>query len=52
VPIELRYPDGKVVEHADGSTALDVAESIGPRLAKAAVAVKLDGELIDLNRMI
>jgi threonyl-tRNA synthetase len=52
VPIELRYPDGKVVEHADGSTALDVAESIGARLAKAAVAAKLNGDLVDLSRPI
>ncbi len=52
MPIELRYPDGKVVEHADGSTALDVAESIGPRLAKAAVAAKINGDLVDLSRPI
>jgi threonyl-tRNA synthetase len=52
MPVELRYPDGKVVEHADGATALDVAESIGPRLAKAAVAAKLNGELVDLSRSI
>jgi len=52
VPIELRYPDGSVVEHADGATALDVAESIGPRLAKAAVAAKVNGELVDLARPI
>ncbi len=52
MPIELRYPDGKVVEHAEGSTALDVAESIGPRLAKAAVAAKLNGDLVDLSRPI
>ncbi|MEX1126059.1 MAG: threonine--tRNA ligase [Acidimicrobiia bacterium] len=52
MPIELRYPDGKVVEHADGATAWDVAESIGPRLAKAAVAAKVNGELVDLTRPI
>jgi len=50
VPVELRYPDGKVVEHADGATAFEVAESIGPRLAKAAVGAKLNGELVDLTR--
>ncbi len=48
--LQITYPDGTVVEHADGSTGLDVAESIGARLAKAAVAVKLDGELLDLTR--
>ncbi|HSO50481.1 MAG TPA: TGS domain-containing protein, partial [Acidimicrobiia bacterium] len=48
--LELRYPDGQVVQHPDGVTGLQVAESIGPRLAKSAVAVKLNGELRDLNR--
>lgn len=52
MPIELQYPDGTTVEHADGVTGLEVAESIGPRLAKAAVAVRLDGELRDLTRPI
>ncbi len=50
--LELRYPDGKIVEHPDGVTGLQVAESIGPRLAKAAVAVTIDGELRDLDRPI
>jgi len=52
VSLELRYPDGKVVEHPDGVTGLQVAQSIGPRLAESAVAVRLDGELRDLNRPI
>jgi threonyl-tRNA synthetase len=50
VSLELRYPDGKVVEHPDEVTGLQVAQSIGPRLAQSAVAVKLNGELRDLNR--
>jgi len=50
VPLELRYPDGTTVEHPDGATGIQVAESIGPGLAKAAVAVKLDGDLRDLSR--
>jgi len=50
VPIEIRLPDGSVVEHPDGASGHDVALAIGDRLAKAAVAVKLDGELIDLLR--
>jgi len=52
VSLELRYPDGKVIEHPDGVTGLQVAQSIGPRLAGSAVAVKLDGELRDLNRVL
>lgn len=48
--LSLTYPDGTIVEHPDGATGHDVAMSIGPRLAKAAIAVKLDGELLDLAR--
>ncbi|HSJ82809.1 MAG TPA: threonine--tRNA ligase [Acidimicrobiia bacterium] len=50
MPLELRYPDGTSVEHPDGATGIQVAESIGPGLARAAVAVKLDGDLRDLSR--
>ncbi len=52
MPVELRYPDGKVVAHPDGVTAGEVAASIGPGLARAAVAAKVNGELIDLGRPI
>ncbi|MGH3667126.1 MAG: TGS domain-containing protein, partial [Acidimicrobiia bacterium] len=48
--LELRYPDGTVFEHPDGVTGLEVAESIGPGLARSAVAVKLNGDLRDLSR--
>ena len=48
--IVIRLPDGSSVEHPDGVTGLDVARKIGERLAKAAVAVRLDGELMDLTR--
>ncbi len=50
MPIEIRLPDGSTIEHPDGATGHDVALAIGERLAKAAVAVKLDGELLDLTR--
>ncbi len=52
MPVELRYPDGKAVGHPDGVTAGEVAASIGPGLARAAVAAKLNGNLIDLTRPI
>jgi threonyl-tRNA synthetase len=38
------------MEVAKGSTALDVAKSISPRLADAALAAKSNGNLIDLTR--
>ena len=50
--IDLRYPDGSVHEHPNDVTGLDVAASIGPGLARAAVAVRVNGELRDLNRQV
>lgn len=52
VAIDLEYPDRKVVSHPEGVTGAEVAASIGPGLAKAAVAVKLNGELYDLRHPI
>ncbi len=48
--LDLELPDGTVVQHPDGATGLAVAEAIGQRLARAAVAIELEGELLDLNR--
>ncbi len=45
----IKLPDGSVKEVSDGSTVLDLAESIGKRLALAAVAAKVDGRLVDLT---
>jgi len=50
--IRLTLPDGSVREVAAGTTAGDVARSIGPGLAKAALAARVDGELVDLERPI
>jgi len=50
--IELKLPDGSVREARKGATGLDVAQSIGPGLAKAALAVKVDGVVWDLGRAI
>ncbi len=47
--IHLTLPDGSVREVPAGSTALEVAASIGPRLAKDAVGAELDGRKIDLR---
>lgn len=47
--LDLQYPDGKVVSHREGVTGLDVARSIGPGLARAAVAVEVNGRLFDLD---
>lgn len=50
--IELVFPDKSVRKFREGVTPLEVAESIGPRLAKDAIGAKLGEELIDLNRKI
>jgi threonyl-tRNA synthetase len=47
--IRLRLPDGSERSHPAGITGQGVAEQIGPRLAKDALAVKINGHLQDLN---
>ena len=46
----ITLPDGSVREVAPGTTPADVAAAIGPGLAKAAIAAKIDGEVRDLSR--
>ncbi|MFA5987982.1 MAG: threonine--tRNA ligase [Sphingomonas sp.] len=46
----ITLPDGSVREVAPGTTPGDIAAAIGPGLAKAALAARVDGELRDLNR--
>ena len=48
LPIPL--PDGSVRNVAPGTTPADIAASIGPGLAKAAIAARVDGELRDIMR--
>lgn len=47
--IQLKLPDGKIIELESGSTALDAAAKIGAGLAKAALAGKIDGAVVDLR---
>jgi len=47
--IQLRLPDGQERKYANGITGQEVAEKIGSRLAKDALAIKLDGHLQDLS---
>jgi len=48
--IQVKLPDGSVKEVPKGTTALDVAREISPRLADAALVAKSNGTLIDLKR--
>ncbi len=47
---KITLPDGSVREMARGSTPADVAAAIGPGLAKATIAARVDGELRDVMR--
>ena len=47
---KVRLPDGSVREVEPGTTPADIAAAIGPGLAKAALAARVDGEVRDLNR--
>ena len=47
--IAITLPDGSVREFDRPVTGLEIASSIGPRLAKDALAVKIDGEVKDLT---
>jgi threonyl-tRNA synthetase len=44
----VTLPDGRSLELPDGATGADLAAEIGPGLAKAALAVKYDGQVVDL----
>ena len=48
--LKISLPDGSVREMPAGSTPADVAAAIGPGLAKAALAARVDGEVRDLAR--
>jgi len=48
--IKVKLPDGSEKKVPTGTTALDVAKSISPRLADAAIVAKSNGDLIDLTR--
>jgi threonyl-tRNA synthetase len=48
--IHVKLPDGSVKEVPRGTTALDIAKSIGQRLADATLVAKTHGDLIDLTR--
>lgn len=50
--IDLTLPDGKVRSYPRGTTGLQVAESIGKGLAKAAVAIAIDGQVQSLPQPI
>ena len=48
--MQVVLPDGSALELAEGATGADAAAVIGPGLARAALAVRVDGEVRDLGR--
>ena len=48
--MHVTLPDGTRLELPDGASGADVAAAIGPGLARAALAIEVDGELRDLAR--
>jgi threonyl-tRNA synthetase len=48
--IRITLPDGSAREVVRGTTPADIAAAIGPGLAKAALAARVDGEVRDIMR--
>ena len=46
---KVRLPDGSTLEVADGTTAEQLAQKVSPTLAAAAIAARINGELVDLS---
>ena len=46
---KVQLPDGAILEAAERATVRDIAEQIGPGLAKAAIAGRINGESVDLS---
>ncbi len=50
IMLKISLPDGSVREVPSGTTPAEIAASIGPGLAKAAIAARVDGEVRDIMR--
>ena len=50
--IKITFPDSSVKEYAKGTTPMQIAESISPRLAQDVLAASVNGETWDLTRPI
>ena len=50
--IKITFPDNSVKEYAEGTTAMQIAESISSRLAQEVLAARVNGEIWDLTRPI
>lgn len=50
--INITFPDGSVRTYAAGTTPLQIAESISPRLAQEVLAATVNGAVVDITRPI
>ncbi len=50
--INITFPDGKVRQYEDGTTAMEIAKSISEGLARNVLSAKINGEVWDANRPI
>jgi threonyl-tRNA synthetase len=50
--IKITFPDGSAREYSNGTTSLEIAEGISPRLAKEVYSATVNGEIWDLTRPI
>ena len=50
--INVTLPDGSIKQYEKATTALDVAKSISEGLARNVLAAKVDGQVIDANRVL
>jgi len=50
--IKITFPDGTAREYNQGTSSLEIAEQISPRLAKEVYAATVNGEIMDLARPI
>ena len=48
--LQVKLPDGTIVDHPDHATAYDVASAISPRLASAAIGAVVAGQVTDVLR--
>jgi len=47
--VQITFPDGSVKPFDSGTTGIDIAKAISPRLAKVALAIRVDGVVRDLS---
>ena len=50
--IKITFPDGSRREYPKGTTGMQIAESISPRLAQEVLSIGVNGETWDLSRPI